>query len=192
MRGQRNVAAEVGLAAGLGNRTFSSGDVGSILPFTASTVLLNFSRLDVTFEEGGAPLEGAKVSVAEGRGLITAALTGSDGNARFYLPAGGYTISAVGVNITAGEDVTLQAGGSLRMTLGGPTQGKGDGVFQWLVLAAVAGLGANILLFARRSRSGKPRRPIPTARSPPSVPRKGSRAPSWPSCSRQVSRRGPA
>ena len=145
--------AAVRYSVGLGNRTFFTGTVGPLAPFTSTIVPLNVSRLTVTYFVGGSPFAGGRVEVDEGGVNLTQALTGKDGGAVFYLPPGTYSVSASGGGASATQTVSLGEGEGLGVTLG---ETPGLGTTQLLIpvlgAAAVVGALANVALFTRRRK----------------------------------------
>ena len=142
---------------GLGGQTFFKGEVGPIGPFTSVVVPINVSELAVTYFVGGTPREGGTVSVSNAAGGLISAGTNKKGQASFYLPAGGYNVTAVGGNSTASSSVVLSFGQKLALNLGIQTgAGTGDITLAWTLLAiAAAGAMANAIVFLR----GRKRRP---------------------------------
>lgn len=140
----------VNYGAGLGDRALFSGRVGPIAPFTSTQLLVNVSRLSVTYLISGSPYEGGTVRLYDKGGELTAGATDGRGRAIFYVPAGNYSVTASGGNSSASQAVSLGRGQSLELTLGGGSLvGWKPILVVSLAAAAGAGVVANVVLFVR-------------------------------------------
>ncbi len=148
-------AGYFGYTAGLGNRDFFNGTVGPILPFTSSSVGLNVSRISVTYLVGGNGFEGGTVALSDRAGIISTEATDGAGKAVFYAVPGTYTIDATGGNTSASLTVSVPAGQSVDVILGGASDGFGLVVVAALLVAAVAGAAANVFVFRRVKHAGQ-------------------------------------
>jgi hypothetical protein len=149
---------------GLGAHTFFQGTTGSIPPFTYTRVLLNVSKLSVTFTDNGVPTEGADIGIDNESTALTSASTGKAGFATFYLPAGTYAVTGSDKNITSSESISLAPGGSLAVTLG--TGGGTDAteiLIVVLTIVAAVGLVLNVYLLLKRRARRLRSTPVPSA-----------------------------
>jgi len=147
-----SLKASVNYTAGLGGKTFFSGAVGAIEPFTSTVIPFDVSELAVTYFVGGLAREGSTVSVSNSAGELISGETNKNGQAFFYLPAGAYNVTAAGGNSTASVSVILPFGQKFPLDLGlQPSTGTGDITLGWaLGASAAAGVVVNAIVFLRR------------------------------------------
>ncbi len=143
-----------GYKVGPGNRDFFNGTAGPILPFTSSSVALEVSRISVTYLVGGRGFEGGTVTLSDSAGMVSTAATDGAGKAVFYTVPGTYTVDAAGGNGSASRTVSVAAGQSVEVTLGGSGDVFGQVVEAVLLVAAVAGAAANVFMFSRGRNAG--------------------------------------
>lgn len=148
--------ASVNYTIGLGGETLFRGETGPIEPFTSTIIPFNVSELVVTYFVGGALYGGGTVSVSNTTGVFISAVTNKNGQAIFYLPAGGYNITAAGGNSTTSRTVTLPFGQRFALDLGlQPSAGTGGNASVWaLGVVAAAGVAINAIVFLRGRRKG--------------------------------------
>ena len=144
-------AGQIGYEAGLGSHYFFSGTVGPLASFAVRQVALNVSKLVVQYLVAGSGFPGGRVGVSDSTGSLANATTGPSGEATFYLPPGGYNVTAAGGNSSATATAVLTAGRSQQLVLGGANgAGWQTGVLEGLGFAAVIGALANIAIWVRR------------------------------------------
>ena len=143
--------ASVNYTGGLGGQSFFRGGVGPIGPFTSTVVPINVSELAVTYFVRGTPHEGGTVSVSNSAGELISAGTNKNGQALFYLPAGGYNVTAAGGNSSASSSVALPFGQKVVLNLGFQTNAGTGEITLALVLGAIAIAGVifNAIVFLR-------------------------------------------
>ncbi len=142
---------------GLGGRDLFSGMVGPILPFTASTVRIDVSRLTVIYFAAGKPYAGGNVSISDAKGELASSPTGASGSAVFYLPAGAYNITASGGGGSTSRSVSLAPQADLSVDIGDmPTGENSQPLMLGLLVAATVAALANVSLLVRgwRKRRG--------------------------------------
>ncbi|MDG7006996.1 MAG: hypothetical protein JRN06_01985 [Nitrososphaerota archaeon] len=144
-------AGQIGYEAGLGSHYFFSGTAGPLASFAVRQVALNVSKLVVQYLVAGSGFAGGRVGVSDSTGLLENATTGPSGEATFYLPPGGYNVTAAGGNSSATATTILAPGRSQQLVLGA-TNGAGSQtiVLEGLGLAAVVGALANVAIWVRR------------------------------------------